>query len=84
MIDEFREAVKNAGGETPATKANDPINCKYCGSKSIVNASITPDEFLAECLGEECPAGLRVYSRFRRYAIQAWNDANTEVISERH
>lgn len=55
------------------------LDCVHCGFSPVVEEGITPDEYRVECTNPDgCRAWIKIYSRFKKYAIEAWNKANAK------
>ena len=54
--------------------------CKYCGFHAEIDEGLSPDEWRVECSNVNgCKAWIRIYSRFKKYAIEAWNEVNPKI-----
>lgn len=55
------------------------LKCKYCGGEPCVDEGVSADEVRVECVNSlDCKAWIIIYSRFKRYAVEAWNLANAK------
>jgi hypothetical protein len=53
------------------------LNCKYCGCPAVIDVGLSMDEYRVECTSpNHCRAWIVIYSRFKKYAVEAWNKAN--------
>ena len=51
--------------------------CKHCGYSPELGEGMSASEFRIECSNSlGCRAWIRIYSIFKRYAVEAWNNAN--------
>lgn len=51
--------------------------CKYCGSRAELDEGLQSCEYRVECSNVNgCKAWIIIYSIFKRYAVEAWNEAN--------
>ena len=51
--------------------------CKHCGSDAFIGEGVQSCEYRVECSNSNhCKAWIRIYSIFKRYAVEAWNEVN--------
>ncbi len=52
--------------------------CIHCGWEAHVDSGLDTTEWRIECSNVNgCRAWIRIYSIFKKYAVSAWNKANT-------